>query len=99
MFGVALQFRGNSRSMESEDIQLLSLADDLTGALEIGAKFGAIVQAWPERSRQWRRVIDTESRHLPPDEAAARIREVIAGCQPQLIYKKTDSALRGNIGA
>lgn len=68
----------------------LVLADDATGALECAsllALYGQ--QAW--------RVVDTQSRHLPPREAAAKIRELTANRQQ--IYKKTDSALRGNIAA
>ena len=47
-------------------------------------------------------VIDTESRHATPDEAASTVRRVaweIAACDPQIIYKKIDSTLRGNIRA
>ena len=46
--------------------------------------------------------IDTESRHMPAQEAYARVRalaeEAVTAGVPR-IYKKTDSALRGNIGA
>jgi uncharacterized protein YgbK (DUF1537 family) len=47
-------------------------------------------------------VIDTESRHLPPEEAFTRARNAAlwgkaAGAAG--FYKKTDSTLRGNIGA
>ena len=46
-------------------------------------------------------VIDTESRHLSPADAAARTRQAasFARHHSQLIYKKTDSTLRGNIAA
>ncbi len=44
-------------------------------------------------------MIDTESRHLAPQEAAGRVHAGVAGSQAELIYKKTDSTLRGNIGA
>ena len=67
----------------------LVLADDATGALECAsllAHYGQ--QAW--------RVVDTQSRHLPPAEAAAAIRPFANNPQ---IYKKTDSTLRGNIAA
>ena len=47
-------------------------------------------------------VVDAESRHLPPNLAAGRVR-MLAWAAFQLgfsyYYKKTDSALRGNIGA
>ncbi|MCE5309722.1 MAG: hypothetical protein LLG20_18980, partial [Acidobacteriales bacterium] len=43
-------------------------------------------------------VIDTETRHLPPEEAAARMRRfALPGVAA--VYKKTDSTLRGNIAA
>ena len=69
------------------------------------------VQRWPgpdgsRESRPTVEVIDTASRHIPPAEAASRvagsINRFIAALAPgdiPLIYKKTDSTLRGNIGA
>lgn len=83
---------------------LLALADDLTGALEVGAKFaGSGIQVRVTTASGGGlecdvEVIDLESRHLPPEEAAAAVSRAIAGgaC---LIYKKTDSTLRGNIAA
>ena len=47
-------------------------------------------------------VIDTESRHISEKEAYGRVKDVFAvpGAKDvPHIYKKTDSALRGNIGA
>ena len=47
-------------------------------------------------------VIDTETRHLPAKQAAAVVHKVAttaAQFHPWLIYKKTDSTLRGNIAA
>jgi uncharacterized protein YgbK (DUF1537 family) len=83
---------------------VLALADDLTGALEAGAKFAgrgipSVVSAGrnPGTSHPVV-VIDTETRHLPPEQAAA----AVAACVPNdagVIYKKTDSTLRGNISA
>lgn len=83
-------------------MDLLGLADDLTGALEVGAKFAAagieaLVATGPESRRPPVLVIDLETRHLPAGEAAGRVRTAAAGAA--LIYKKTDSTLRGNIGA
>jgi uncharacterized protein YgbK (DUF1537 family) len=87
-------------------LKLASLADDLTGALEIGAKFAAAglsatvgtQLAWDHNAAA--SVIDTETRHLAPD-AAAQIVERLAreAAGVRLLYKKTDSTLRGNIGA
>jgi D-threonate/D-erythronate kinase len=89
---------------------ILALADDLTGALEIGAKFAehdlpAIVVTEFDSLKNPEcpvLVIDTETRHLTPDQAAARTRHVAGAAlpfSPWLIYKKTDSTLRGNIAA
>jgi D-threonate/D-erythronate kinase len=47
-------------------------------------------------------VIDTETRHLSAAEAAAVVHETVLSAlrfDPWLIYKKTDSTLRGNIAA
>jgi uncharacterized protein YgbK (DUF1537 family) len=84
----------------------LGLADDLTGALETGAKFAArgvdtTVTAWGGQSDTSSPVlvIDTETRHLTASEAAHRISSAAAAHDARLIYKKTDSTLRGNIGA
>jgi uncharacterized protein YgbK (DUF1537 family) len=83
-----------------------SLADDLTGALEIGAKFAAAgIAATVSTRLAWDRdatvsVIDTETRHAPPAEAAGIIQRLAREAGGvRLIYKKTDSTLRGNIGA
>jgi uncharacterized protein YgbK (DUF1537 family) len=83
---------------------VLAIADDLTGALEAGAKFAergvpSLVAAHPVRNICHPvLVIDTESRHLPPGEAAAVVARA-AGTHAKILYKKTDSTLRGNIGA
>ena len=44
-------------------------------------------------------VVDTESRHLPPDQAFARVRAAVESERWDLVYKKTDSTLRGNLAA
>jgi D-threonate/D-erythronate kinase len=90
--------------MESST-RILAIADDLTGALEAGAKIAgngisAVVttRAAFDDSRT-ALVIDTETRHCHPADAAARVRAALAARPARLIYKKTDSTLRGNIGA
>ncbi len=94
-------------------MEILGLADDLTGALEVGAKFagrGLAALVTTELSLDARGmndtiqvlVIDTESRHLEPAEAAERVYRLARAGQEQgigFIYKKTDSTLRGNIGS
>ena len=94
-------------------IQILMIADDFTGALDTGvqlASTGAKTRVIASSSADLREsghgaevlVVDAETRHLPPERAF----EVVAGITRQAIglgipyiYKKTDSALRGNIGA
>jgi D-threonate/D-erythronate kinase len=93
--------------------RILMLADDLTGALELGAKFVAAgvksqVRTAPGLSPRDLQgasdafVVDSETRHLDPVEAAQRIRQLAKVAYYEgfpLVYKKTDSTLRGNIGA
>jgi uncharacterized protein YgbK (DUF1537 family) len=92
------------------DRWILAIADDLTGALETGAKFAqhglearitteVAVSASPDIPVL---VIDTEARHLQASEAERVVREAALNASrfsPWLIYKKTDSALRGHIAA
>lgn len=90
---------------------LLIIADDFTGALDTGVQFAAcgletrvVVDPFVDFSscKAQVLVVDTETRHLP----ASRAYEIVAGltgraCRAgvRYLYKKTDSALRGNIGA
>ena len=94
-------------------IQLLIIADDFTGALDAGvqlavrgAKTAVITDAaadWSESARDLDvLVVDAETRHLPAAQAyeiVFRIVTLAARLQVPYIYKKTDSALRGNVGA
>lgn len=78
--------------------RVLVLADDLTGALETGALFdGAVVCFGPVEAPVL--VIDTGTRHAAPEEARRRVRALAGQFEAELIYKKTDSTLRGWIGA
>lgn len=94
-------------------IRLLIVADDLTGALDTGvqfADFGAVTRVMTDGWNGWGDVnpsvqvlvLDAETRHLPPQDAYrkvyAAVQNAAAGGVP-FIYKKTDSALRGNIGS
>ena len=85
-------------------------ADDLTGACDAGAPFAAhgleTVVLLPDResssSAAAVTVLDTESRHLEPTAARARVRGVaarLAAGRPRLLYKKFDSTLRGAVAA
>lgn len=89
---------------------IFAVADDLTGALETGAMFAdhgldACVTTQhqidhrPERTVH---IIDSETRHCTAAEAAARVALIAthaAHFSPGIIYKKTDSTLRGNISS
>lgn len=89
-------------------MRVLALADDLTGAAEIagcGLRHGLTARLQRERftaSDAELIAVDSDSRALCDAEAASRIgtllREV-GEAEPQLVYKKTDSALRGPIAA
>jgi uncharacterized protein YgbK (DUF1537 family) len=86
---------------------ILAIADDLTGALEAGSKFAAhgmearvTCDAGSMQPSVPVFVIDTETRHLPGSRAAEVMHAVgtrMAAHHPWLVYKKTDSTLRGNI--
>jgi D-threonate/D-erythronate kinase len=91
---------------------MLVLADDLTGALEVGAKFAATGAGgkvttnlrFPLNQVQEEAVlvIDTETRHISPEQARAAVFELGGAASKTgflYVYKKTDSTLRGNIAA
>ena len=89
-------------------MRILALADDMTGALEVGAKFsangiGSVVSTKPVQSALAQAVVfDTETRHLSPELAAEEVKRFVlqsSAICPSFVYKKTDSALRGNIAA
>jgi uncharacterized protein YgbK (DUF1537 family) len=88
------------------------IADDLTGALEVGAKFAdkgqtaAVVTntAFPTnltREDLQVLIVDTETRHLEGSVAESIVYDLACASRRHgihYLYKKTDSALRGNIG-
>jgi uncharacterized protein YgbK (DUF1537 family) len=87
---------------------ILALADDMTGALEAGAKFSAVgirtlVSAKPVQPCSGGALVyDTETRHSSAPAASREVRRFVLHTGPvcpRLIYKKTDSTLRGNISA
>lgn len=92
-------------------IHLLIIADDFTGALDTGVQFAAhgirtrvVVDPQVDFTAQEAGVlvVDTETRHLPAAKAyhvVARLTRRAQRAGISYIYKKTDSALRGNIGA
>lgn len=91
--------------------KLLIIADDFTGALDTGVQFaarGAATCVVTDLTFDFTQteaevlVLDAETRHLNAEEAYGVVYQVVqaalkAGCQ--YIYKKTDSCLRGNVGA
>jgi uncharacterized protein YgbK (DUF1537 family) len=83
---------------------VLAIADDLTGALEVGAKFSgcglpsAVAAPGSVPPEAPVVVIDTETRHLSGREAEQVVYER-ATYAARILYKKTDSTLRGNIAA
>ncbi len=93
-------------------VKLLIIADDLTGALDTGVQLAAdgimtlvttdIKHDLEVAAGTQVLVISTETRHLSADEAYGIVFEItrraLALGIPH-IYKKTDSALRGNIGS
>lgn len=92
--------------------KLLVLADDITGALDTGVqltKAGAKTRVVTSLRANFDfsidddiTVINTETRHMSPEDARDiihKLAERASLCGADIIYKKTDSALRGNIGA
>jgi uncharacterized protein YgbK (DUF1537 family) len=94
-------------------IQVAVIADDLTGAADTAIQFRRI--SAPILLVSYRHLaalgldytgatlaVYTDSRHLSPAEAAARVRRAglsVKELAPRVVYKKIDSCLRGNIGA
>jgi len=91
------------------DRWILAIADDLTGALKANSQVECLgarvttdlsVPGPPERFPML--VTGAETRHLAPNGAGTVVREAVAAAlrfHPWLVYKKTDSMLRGNIAA
>jgi len=94
-------------------VTLLIIADDFTGALDTGVQFaakGIKTRVVTSASYDLRRldpsvqvlVIDAETRHLPQQKAYDIVYDIAkraADLNIPYLYKKTDSALRGNIGS
>ena len=87
-------------------LSALAIADDFTGAAEIagiGMRHGLptrLVRSIPHRTHGGLTVLDTDSRDLAPDDAARKVAQFVRPLRPadyQLIYKKTDSVLRGPV--
>lgn len=94
-------------------MRMLVISDDMTGALDTAVKLSnrnmsVLVPVNPNKLSKENIekydviVIDSDSRHMDPLSASKKIRFILEGFKeykPEYIYKKTDSALRGNIGS
>lgn len=94
-------------------IKLLIISDDFTGALDTGVQFaanGAATYVMVDSQIDYTNiasnidvlVIDAETRHLDKAEAFKIVFSIVSQASKigiPYIYKKTDSVLRGNIGA
>lgn len=94
-------------------IQLLVIADDFTGALDTGIQFvkkgihtqigtGEHLEKVHISPEAQVLVLDLETRPLSPLEAYNKVADAVKWAKQSgisRIYKKTDSALRGNIGS
>lgn len=93
------------------DIRVLIIADDLTGSLDTGVHFAeaglrtvvvGVEQSSAVPSGCDAVVVNTESRHVGAEVAARRVSRAGASFAENpgvIVYKKTDSTLRGNIAA
>ena len=93
--------------------KLIIIADDFTGALDTGvqlSKKGISTQVFVHKTLDWHAldsngevlVVDTDSRHLDERQAYRRVFDICIEAKTRgfkYFYKKTDSTLRGNIGA
>ena len=93
-------------------IKLLVIADDFTGAMDTGVQFrtagtlirigGQLNEDLIHRKDLQVLIVDAETRHMSPQDAYHTVYSISAAAAQAgvpCIYKKTDSALRGNIGS
>jgi uncharacterized protein YgbK (DUF1537 family) len=84
-------------------MRIAVIADDLTGALDTGVQFtqwGYATQLveTPDDTTAEVIIINTDTRNKPPTEAYIKTYEIAEKLDVELVYKKTDSTLRGNPG-
>ncbi len=80
----------------------LLVADDYTGGADTGSAFAARgyrTSIGQDAGKSEVLVVDTDSRTSRPDVAADRVSEAVAAHPADVVYKKVDSTLRGNIAA
>jgi len=92
-------------------ISVLIIADDFTGALDTGAQFqrrGIRTSVTTSADCDFACVdsdvlaVDAQTRHIAPEKAKRCVYEIVKRARDAgipYIYKKTDSVMRGNIGA
>lgn len=94
-------------------IRLIIIADDFTGGLDTGVQFAQkgirtrVVTDWKTDYQEAAQgcevlVVVAETRHIRPEDAYRIVSGIVQKSIPlniPFIYKKTDSGLRGNIGA
>lgn len=99
--------------MTGSDLRVAIVADDLTGAMDAAAPFarrGLNVQVLTSPDDVERDVlnafqvlsINSDTRHVTPESAFAVVNNLVGTlvrCEPELIVKKIDSTLRGNVVA
>ncbi|MCU4800453.1 four-carbon acid sugar kinase family protein [Halobacteria archaeon HArc-gm2] len=86
-------------------VTTLVVADDRSGACDTGHQFAARGRETVVVGRRDRSatadvlVVDTDSRYADASTAAERVRDAVTTRDPDLVYKKVDSTLRGNLVA
>jgi uncharacterized protein YgbK (DUF1537 family) len=89
-------------------MQVLAIADDTTGGLEVGAQFAVagvrtlVTTVNALTAETCALVVDAETRLLTPGRAGRRVARLAAAAREKgirYLYKKTDSTLRGNIAS
>ncbi len=89
-------------------MDLTAIADDLTGACDVGAELAAAghrvrVVVTPGGTTTADgdaiTIVNTQSRALSAASATARVRDALRGRPADLVLKKIDTALRGHLGA
>ncbi len=84
---------------------MIVIADDITGAAEIagiafqqGQKVNLVCDT-PIVANQMTTVVATDTRSMTEKDAVEETSRIVAGIQDLLVFKKTDSALRGHVVA
>ena len=84
-----------------------AIADDLTGACDVAAELAAagrrvrvvVAPGGADACEGTITIVNTQSRSLHRDDAAARVRTALRDRREPVLLKKIDTALRGHLGA